>query len=208
MSTATKRPHADAAKDAGDFRALFDGCYEKWAFGGSLRRNRPEVADTEHVIIPRWADVPGDGLFGEPVRTNLLIARSDALVADGSLAKHFYGATGPRWGPLHRGMDFRGHMHELYSANAVNYGAQLAIRTGSAEFSQRLVTGLRRNGRRNKDGYVWACRACELPHEGDGKGCPECQGTRLVPVDKLPAATEEAYFELCGFRWIAPENRN
>ena len=65
----------------------------------------------------------------------------------------------------------------------------MAIRTGPAELSQRLVVGLKRRGHRNKDGYVWKCGRC-LDAPTCGEKCPGCQGTGLVPEDRVSVPDE------------------
>lgn len=209
MSIGTRLPLRHAVAEAETFKALFDGTYERWTIAGSIRRQKPEVSDVDHVIIPTWGDVPAEGLFAEMKRVNLLMRRADQLVADGTITKHFYGITGPRWGPLSRGCDFHGLLHELRTATVENWGSQLAIRTGPAELSRTLVTGLRKYGYRNQDGDVWRCIRC--PEYKLDARCPEscvhCQGTGLKCVDRVSVHTEETYFELAGERYVPPEKR-
>lgn len=213
MSTAIKRDRRSALADAEAFRKLFAGCFSEWVFGGSLRRNRPECSDVEHVVKPRWEEIPGTDLFATPTRINLLMRRADELAADLTVQKHVYGETGFRWGPLYRGFDFRNHMHEIYSATDENFGMQISIRTGSADFSKKLVTGLLRNGRRNHLGNVWRCDPCTqrdptwVEWRRCEKTCRECDGTGLKPVEIIPARTEEEYFALCGVPFVPPEDR-
>lgn len=189
MSTTTaRRPHAQALADAEAFRALFPpSTYERWEIAGSVRRRKPEVADVEHVVIPRFGDVQtGTGLFALPERTNLLWFHLDSLMRGmAGLEKHWYG-NGNRWGDKYRGVDFRGFNHEVFTADVANFGSVLLIRTGPADFSERMVTRLRNGGMyRQMDGYV--------KHVASGE---------VVPV-----ADEAAYFALLGMRYIEPERR-
>lgn len=185
-TTALKRHWAEAMSDAQRFLVMFDGLYERWEFAGSLRRKKPEVGDVEHVIIPKFGDVPdGDSIFAATKRMNLVWHKLDQLLAEGKLTKHIYGAAGNRWGEKYRGVDFRGFNHELFMADAENFGSVLAIRTGPAEFSQKLVTALHPRGLQNKDGYVI--------YKRDGA--------------RYPVATEEAFFKACGMPFIQPEAR-
>jgi hypothetical protein len=218
MSTATiKRSHADALADAEAFRALFPvACYSRWEFAGSLRRGRSEVSDVEHVIIPAIGEIPGGGLFAEPQRVNLLWHRLDALYSGRQVEKHLYGShhqSGAplyRWGEKHRGVDFRGFNHEMFCAHAdgSNWGPTLAIRTGPAEFSERLVTQLRRHGRRNHLGYVWNCDRCPAcGQDRVDKQCELCDGTNLQPVERLSVPDERTYFALAGVQWAEPRDR-
>jgi DNA polymerase/3'-5' exonuclease PolX len=194
MSTVTtKRALSEAIADAKALKALFDpGSYERWHLAGSCRRRVPFIGDVEHVIIPRWGDVSDpNNLFAHPVRTNLFLHRLDELLAAGVVTKHIYGASeGHRWGEKYRGADFRGFNHEFFTCDVDNFGPTFAIRTGPAMYSQMLVTGLRRNGLRNHEGYVWRV---EEPQQ--------------QPVEIVPCPTEEAYFAMCGVAWIPPEQR-
>lgn len=191
MSTATTKRHwRQAVEDAEAFRALFPpACYSRWEFAGSLRRKRPEVGDVEHVILPNFGDIEVHGqlagLFVSTERVNLLFHHLDALLAKGDVSKHWYG-NGYRWGDKHRGAEFRGFTHELFTADADNFGCQLLIRTGPAEFSERIVTRLKAGGMyRQTDGFV--------KHVESGQ---------IVPV-----RDEAAYFALLGMRVIEPEKR-
>ena len=203
MSTTTvKRRLAQAIADAEAFRAQFPpACYSLWTVAGSARRRLAYVGDVEHVIVPcrGEADVAGT-LFGETEPVNLLWRRLDELVAAGQIQQHIYSmpelgesnsspAAGLyphklKWGPKMRGCDFRGFRHELYTADSDNLGAQLAIRTGPADFSRMLVTQLRRRGLKNDEGYVW-----------DARG------------NKVSVPTEQAYFACCGVAMVAPALR-
>lgn len=195
-TTSTKRSHAQALKDAEAFRALFldpahHNCpsYVRWEFAGSLRRQKREVGDVEHLIIPAFGEPENPGLFGE--RTlNLLWKRLEELVdgsgGAGECRRHIYGETGFRWGPKYRGVDFRGHLHELWTAGAENWANQLVIRTGPAEFSRRVVSGFNRGGMYQQvDGY--------LVHVASG--------------ERVACRDEREYLRLAGLPWIEPRDR-
>lgn len=235
MSTATaKRVATQAMRDAEAFRDLFVDCFERWEFGGSLRRRAHEVSDVEHIVIPRFEELPtGDGLFAETNRTNLIWHRADQLVAGGKLTKHIYGATGFRWGEKYRGVDFRGFAHELFTAEADNWGSVLAIRTGPGEFSKRLVIALQRHGHVNEGGFVWnknAIRcACgwagawdqlwfpeQSPEGSKSKWtngndrpalCPSCKSGNELTMERVSVPEERDYFQLCGMAYVEPEKR-
>lgn len=231
MSTATlKRSLALAAKDAADFIELCAGTFERWEVAGSVRRQRESVSDIEHVAIPKFGDVPagGDGgLFAE--RGNLLNARLDQLVKDSVIMKHLYNAS-LRWGEKYRGADFRGFNHEVFQADADNWGPQLAIRTGPADYSKMLVTKLMSRGYRQRDGYVrnwqdwcctcgWAGSEVEWVRASGGKwkeenrgtvtvaACPNCNRSDGVNPAKVSVPTEKEFFALCGMAWREPAER-
>lgn len=237
------RPLAQAVADAEAFRALFPpACYRRWEVAGSCRRGRPVVGDVEHVVIPAWGEVPATSLFAEATdRVNLLWYQLEALERGHVVSKHLYGSnpdTGRaiyRWGPKHRGADFRGFNHEIFTADADNWGSVLAIRTGPGPYSRMLVTRLQHNGYMNADGYVWdkndwSCADCgwagakpaqvagKLPGafvmdpEGRESGplsdvCPTCGRHQHLSPAKVPAPEEREYFRLCGVAYVEPERR-
>lgn len=212
-TTMTKRPLEQAIADARAFRDLFADCYEHWDIAGSVRRRQPFVGDVEHVVIAAAREAPG--LFaGQPVESvNLMWDRVEQLLLQGRVVKHDYGRDGTalfRWGTKYRGVDFRGFNHELFLAQPNNLGPTLAIRTGPAEFSQRLVARLHRCCYRNHRGNVWSCDACPSCSDAErdrGITCPRCDGTGLLPVAIVPVADERAYFRLAGLPWTEPEDR-
>ena len=178
MSAGPKRKLAQAREDAEAFRELFSGRYERWEIAGSVRRGKPEVGDIEHVVMP--GDYPAflaymDELLGNPMfGTPAIIGK--AVYSDGS----------HRWGKKYRGCMFREFRHEVFLADARNFGAILTIRTGPEEFSERMVTRLKSGGRiRQIEGYV--------RYVADGS------------VIAVP--TERAYFDLCGEPWTEPGAR-
>jgi hypothetical protein len=211
-ATDTRLSLAEATFAARKFRDLFPPeTYERWEFAGSLRRGCRDVGDIEHVVVPRFVDLPGADLFATPAPTNLLMRLLDELVRQGAVSPHDYGGR-QRWGPLYRGVDFlvlATSLHEVFCADADNWGPILAIRTGPPDFSRRLVTSLRKSGYRNKGGYVWRCRRCPdaIKAEHPGERCPKCQGTYLEPVEKVGVPDEQTYFRLCGVPFTKPEER-
>ena len=237
MSTVTKRPLSIALAAADHFRELFDPRdYLEWHVAGSVRRNAPLIGDIEHVVIPRWEDKQIEGiLFSSREPRNLVWDRLDGLLAAGRVEQHLYGngaKRAPRWGEKYRGAEHAGVVHEIWLADQVNLGSILAIRTGPADFSHRLVTDLLRAGYMNRGGYVhdrnaWVC-VCgwsgpapawaagdkgdfvrEVPG-GGGKEAPVCPGCRQLNRPRpavVECPTEEKYFELAGRTYLMPEQR-
>ncbi len=116
---------------------------------GSIRRSSAEVKDVELVAVPRWTERPGSmpSLFGgEPERVNLL---HEWAVNQAAAAGVRWIKTGTPdvvdWEPKAEGKYWRALVEErvkldLFLASAENYGLILLIRTGSAEFSQAVMT--------------------------------------------------------------------
>ncbi len=187
MSTSTRRTFDEANRAAHAFRALFDLCYDRWEICGSIRRRKPDIGDAEHLVIPRIVKrTSTDGLFSTEVEVNALWEGADKLVADGVVAKHLYGATGFRWGEKYRGMEFGGMLHEIWTATPTNWGCKSIIRTGPAEYSERVVTKLKMGG-------MYRQHEGDLIHVGTGQ---------VVPVPD-----EQTYLRLAGLPWVEPEDR-
>lgn len=116
---------------------------------GSVRRSSAEVKDVELVAIPRWEGRPASALSlftEEAERVNLLHGWATTQAA----------AAGVRWikpgtpdvvdwepkpeGKYRRALVDDRVKLDLFLASAENYGLILLIRTGSAEFSQAVMT--------------------------------------------------------------------
>jgi DNA polymerase/3'-5' exonuclease PolX len=157
-------------------RTLAPHC-ERIAIAGSVRRKRPIVKDIEVVCVPRVEEIP-DGLFGRrTVRSEIFVASVNRL------------------GLVHKGDLATGRMCQvtmaeitldLFIARRENWGFILAIRTGSANFSHRILgRGWRRAGCHAEDGMILR------------------NGTD-VPVLMLE---EEDLFRLIGIPWVEPKER-
>lgn len=146
---------------------------------GSIRRRKPEVGDIELVAIP----LASMDMFGEPV----------PMTADHTL--HF-----PDWSWLGKviknGMKYKqielpgGAALDLFIVTPpAQWGVQFMLRTGSAEFSHRLVTSRKQGGLmpsnfRVLEGAIWSSNhIIETPEERN-------------------------VFDLIGVPYIEPENRN
>lgn len=182
MSTGTtQRLHADALAEAEAFRDLFPGCWSRWEIAGSVRRGKSQVGDVEHVVIPcgrrLWDRV--DELTADP---HSIFGMGDAKLLDRAV----YSDGRHRWGQRYRGVMFRGFRHEIFTADNLNWGAILTIRTGPALFSKDMVTRLKRSGQyHHEEGYV--------------------KQTSTGAV--LTIAAEPEFFALCGMPWLEPKDR-
>lgn len=134
---------------------------------GSIRRRKAEVGDIEIVAIPKPYDV---GLFASgiapivsawpKVRGELPCRYTQRMLPDGIAL-------------------------DLFFATPTNWGLIYAIRTGSADYSHRvLACGWVRNGYKSADGML----------RRDG-----------VPV---PVREERDLFRLAGVPWVDPEARS
>ncbi len=234
--TKTQLARHAAVDQAAAFKHLIEPYCERVKVVGSLRRGRPTVGDLEYVVIPRFEERPGGGLFGaeEPELVNLLWSRLDELVESGEPAfdeEYLDGWPDPEpdepydecedmepttfgarygydhweickalrgnppktcWGPKLRAVHFRGMTHEIYTADADNWGSMVLIRTGPADFSRWVVTELQKHGLRHKDGRVVDTTKADPDHTG---------------ANVIPTPTEQRVFELIGTTYRKPKDR-
>jgi len=176
------------------------------AVAGSIRRGEALVRDIEIVAQPKQQI---DGLFSgqkrsllDPVLDNMKLFGHLDTLKDGPKYKQF------------KLISTRVPINlDLFIANEENWGLILAIRTGPAAFSKRMVTPRRRGGLLHNDyrvhgGYVWrevcseADLACDIPMYGDNM--MELDGDAYV---KVPMQQEADFFELLLTGWVNPTER-
>lgn len=165
--------------------ALAPAC-ERVEIAGSLRRGRATVHDVEIVAQPRLArDLFGAVDERAPCELDQVLAR---LEREGRLARRKTSAGTERWGPKYKAAIAvrSGVPVDLFMVRPpAQWGAILAIRTGPAELSERLVTACKRRGL-------------------------ECRDGRLISTDGqhvLSTPDERSFFAFCGVPWIEPERR-
>ena len=186
-----KRPLSVVQPIADELLALLSPSCQRIAIGGSVRRKCAECSDVELICIPRIEQVKvtpeAPNLFDDPQEereVNLLWAQLDGLAE--KMAPAFEKI---RWGDKYRAFRWPLLGHEsiqvdLFTATVNSWGLQLLIRTGSAKFSQHVVTQLKRRGTPSQGGYV--------------------RGSKGTPIS---TPTEEEVFRLAGMNYYAPEER-
>jgi DNA polymerase/3'-5' exonuclease PolX len=180
MSVSTESLPLAKARHIADslMNALMPGCW-RIAPAGSIRREKDRVNDIEIVAIPRLSV----DIFGDPdgaTELQKIIAR---LVESGELKRIKGGDKYQQYVVVRHGCKL-----DLFLANADTWGCIYTIRTGSAEFSHRLVTP-----------------------KSQGGLCPDgmrFSGGRLSRHGALLATPEEAdVFRELGLDWIEPRDR-
>lgn len=123
---------------------------------GSIRRAKPWVNDIEIVCIPKEEPSPtasGD-LFGEPAAKVMGSVRVRGFL----MVVHKYAATivkgKPATGRYVQFLARTGVKVDLFTATPDNWGYILAIRTGSAEFSQSLAWRWKKMGYEGQEGML------------------------------------------------------
>jgi DNA polymerase/3'-5' exonuclease PolX len=167
MSGKIKYPYAIAYKIALEVVEQLKPHCERIEIAGSIRRKKAEVGDIEVLITPKPYEV---GLFQSGIAT--IVNQWEKV--KGELPCKYTQRVLPS-----------GIKLDLFFADESNWGYTLAMRTGSAEFSRRvLACGWVREGFKSKGGYLFR----------DG--------------ERYEVHEEEDLFKLIGVRYVEPEDRN
>jgi DNA polymerase/3'-5' exonuclease PolX len=159
----------DAARQIADglVRQMRPYC-ERAEIAGSIRREKPDVKDIEIVAVPTWELAPVEeqvrDLFGHPGKlpdnTNLLHFWAMKLAREAGVRWIKPGTSEViPWEPKPDGKYWRGLVDEtikldLFLASRDNFGLIYLIRTGSADFSEAVVTHAKRIGLPCKEGFL------------------------------------------------------
>jgi DNA polymerase/3'-5' exonuclease PolX len=168
MSTGTRIPLERGMEIAMDvYWQLHPHC-EIISCAGSIRRERPTIGDIEIVCVPR------------PYEASPLFASGLATVVNqwpkvrGELPCRYTQRMLPEGIPL-----------DLFMVHPDGYGLQLAIRTGSAEWSRQvLARAWVRAGYRSEGGLL-----------------------RRQDGSVVPCRTEGELFDRIGLKWVHPRER-
>lgn len=172
---------------------------ERVSIAGSVRRQKSEVKDIELVLIPdtEWTT----DLFGEPdQKRNLLYDAVHKGIKEKYYCVEWIKPGTDKITPWHikpDGKYWRGNMYpagglpvsdasikvDIFLATPQNWGAIFLIRTGSADFSQAVVTHALRVGYKFDEGFL------------------TCRGHKVETPD------EQTVFDRLGLQYIEPQNR-
>lgn len=213
MSTGARIPREHVAPVADTLAALLTPHARRVMVAGSLRRERPDVADVEIVALCTFEQRPAPGqgsLFGDvqTVRVNATLEAIDNLMEDaretddpqwappGRDGCHLWLRRGPRWGERARRLEADFYERstspegwpvgvDLFLVHeSAQWGWISILRTGSADFNAWLIFQLRQVGVTSDDGWLWK----------DGQ--------------KLSTPEEADVFALIGRPFIAPNRRD
>lgn len=143
---------------------------ERIEIGGSIRRKKPEVKDIEIIAIPK------------PYEIDMFESGLAAIVNQWEKVKGNmqYGKCKYTQRILPDGIKL-----DLFFAEPGNWGLIYAIRTGSADYSHRvLASGWVKRGYKSIEGYI---------HSGERK---------------IETPEEEDLFRIANVKWVEPELRN
>ena len=157
----------------------YPGLFSRVEVAGSIRRGRPEVGDVE--IVAQAAR----GCRPEGVRTvleRLRVRRGEPNKAGAAApwGERYYRGLAEIAEGTEAGVDF------FVVLPPAEWGVVFAIRTGSAEFSQAVVTRLHRWGLKSDQGRI----------------------LKVETGETLPCDHESQFFRYARLPWIRPELRD
>ena len=174
MSEGQRIPYSLAVVYARDLQKILTPYCDRIQVAGSIRRQKENIGDIEMVVIQK----PSLDLFGElvisaePVKSALLAAGYILKLGGNKYLKCLAGNV----------------QCDIFITTPEQWGVIYTIRTGSADFSHRLVTpkmhgGLMPSNMRVKDGRVWIGETVQETRE------------------------EIDVFNLFGLGWVEPKER-
>lgn len=177
MSEGLRTPYKSALAIAEYIVEQLRPACERIEIAGSLRRKKADVGDIELVCIPK----PAENLLGD-----LYISDSGIMLALTKMGISWF--MFKKNGQHFKQLIFQGISIDLFLTTPAQWGIIFMIRTGSADFSHRMVTPRSQNGLMPsnlhvKDGLLWEDDCC------------------------LQTPEEEDVFRIYGMNWIEPENR-
>lgn len=187
-------------------RKLSDHCEtDRIHIAGSLRREVPVINDIEMVVIPKKRIVPGKNLFGED--TSKVLIGNNFIDTVLQLGKVLKGKADGRFMQIELPEKI---ILDLFMPQPHDFFRILAIRTGSVEYSKRIIA----------NGWLkigWCGTYDGLRLQKDCEEVPYTEGNYVkrkwvckIPNPALPPAwtSEEHFFKWLGIQWLHPKMRN
>ena len=164
---------------------------------GSTRRLKPEVKDIEIIVIPKKQDIKD--LFGAVIGKDVDRRFIETVNNLGEIIK------GKAIGKIMQ-IKLPEIMLDLFIPDYFDYYRQYAIRTGSSDYSARVIaTGWKKIGWCGSDKGLRKISDCIEIKGSDGKSKWKCVNEKA----ELPPCwqSEEEFFEWIKVFYIKPENR-
>jgi DNA polymerase/3'-5' exonuclease PolX len=175
---------------------LYEPHCELLHIAGSIRRKKADVKDIEIVCLPK-REFTGTDLFGDGAwKVNAGFAHATMLMVDHVIKGKIDGRYMQT--VLKGGMKM-----DLFLPQRSDYYRQLAIRTGSADYSAKVIatTWKKMGWCGTKDGLR---RISDCMLTNSGVWVIQKQDGRLPPIWN----SEEEFFNWLGIDFIKPEKRN
>lgn len=201
MSNGIRVPYDEAKKIADNLVDQLSPACQRIEIAGSLRRKEPMVGDIEIVLILPIAY----NLFGDPEEDETFALH----LLDLALAK--VGCICIKNGKKYKRVVFRGkYKVDLFITTPQKWGCIFTIRTGSAEFTKRLVTNKKYGGLCPSDLKFHEGRIWRIPLR-----TPEEEEVRLFfdglikedYLNPLDTPEEADVFKALGIDYVDPDLR-
>jgi DNA polymerase/3'-5' exonuclease PolX len=175
---------------------------------GSVRRRKQEVGDIELVLIPKKTLVEEKNLFGEVIRTTIVID-PDFETKVKAMGRILKGKTTGRQMQVQitRVIETIEHniMLDIFMPQAHDYYRIYAIRTGSSDYAKKYIAGAWRN-----KGWVGTEHGLRLMKE-----CYQLDEKKWalksdIAYPQLPPVwtSEKEFFNWLGVQYLEPYDRN
>jgi DNA polymerase/3'-5' exonuclease PolX len=175
---------------------------EKINIAGSIRRKKPDVRDIEIVCLPKTQIVNSSDLFGTALQNSQIDV--DFILNVGMLGKIEKGSASGRYCKITLPHEIA---LDLFIPDAPDYYRQFAIRTGSADYSFKVIArGWRKIGWVGSDLGLRLEKDCVETKTPDGKSKWTCvrDKNNRPPIWQ----SEQEFFEWIKVPFISPELRN
>lgn len=171
---------------------------------GSVRREVPEVGDIELCVIPKKKVQGQVAMFEDVPKSSTETPCKEFIVTANTIGKIIKGT------PHGRYMQFllkEGIKLDLFILEEREWGRMVAIRTGSAEYSHKILAlGWRKQGWVGTDNGLRLEKECFEKDIGGGKKKWTCTVTNPTLPPSFP--TEKSFFEFVKVDYIPPQERN
>lgn len=127
-------PWAEAVKVAMEVMNSLDQYCHRIMLAGSIRRKREDVKDIELLCIPKFGPPAQLDMFGKADPVDLLMAYLEPLPAPWRLRPSVTGVTS--FGALNKLMVYGGMPVDIFTATRENWGRDLWVRTGPADWNK------------------------------------------------------------------------
>lgn len=168
---------------------------------GSIRRLNYEVHDIEVVCVPKKIKVGSVDLFGNDDRKTEIIP--EYITAIKSFGKMIKGKPDGRFMQIELAERI---MLDLFTPQPVDFWRQFAIRTGSADYSHKVIaSGWLRKGWCGTVNGLRLQKECEGKDMGHGKTIWTC----VVDQPTIPPVweSEKQFFDWLGIQYLSPQFR-
>lgn len=183
-------------------------CYQLQPFcdkiniAGSLRRQKPQVKDIEIICSPKYEEID--------MQTDMFSTEKAVVISSGFITTSLSFGTLIKGDPRGKYMQMslpEGINLDLFIPDSFDYYRQYAIRTGSADYSFKVIAaGWKKIGWCGSDVGLRRMYDCIESKGSDGKSKWKC----INPMAEEPPVweSEQHFFDWIGIKMIHPKDRS